>query len=357
MKKCRGARKEKKMSEKKLFYLDVDEIIPDPNQPRRTFDEDEVAALSVTIESQGQINPIEINGDNRIVTGEIRWRAVKKAVENNPTKPEIRLVKCIKWSGTPEKRYERQVIENLHHHSLTEQDRDAALVKLWEGGQYPTHEQLGKAVGLTRQAIDNILRAYEFRKQTGNKLAASVSNRSIIDTEGLENKTREKILTAVSEDKVMGKDVRDLKKIAQASPELLEKALEGNISVERAVQAAETVTKIESRGVILSGDQKQRLADQVAKDEKIIEEYEEDVLDKVLKGMTAKPSTSTGSGISEPIGRLSPVNNMISVKDEINDNFRRYIGNCDVKERAWAKRIMVEIRDSIDELIELVADD
>ena len=357
MKYCRGTRKEKKMSEKKLFYLDVDEIIPDPNQPRQTFDEDEVAALSVTIESQGQINPIEINGDNRIVTGEIRWRAVRKAVENNPTKPELRLVKCTKWHGTPEKRFERQVIENLHHHQLTENDRNKAIVKLWGSGDYPTHQQLGKKVGLSEASIDNILRANEFRKSTGGTLAARVSNRNIIDTEGLEQDTREKILSAVASDKVMSKDIRELKKIAQASPELLEKALEGDISVERAVQAAETVTKIESRGIALSGDQKQRLADQVAKDEKLIESYEEEVLEKVRKTMTAKPSTSTGGGISEPIGRLSPVNNIISVKDEINDNFRRYIGNCDVKERAWAKRIMVEIRDSIDGLIELVADD
>ena len=347
----------KKMSEKNIFYLDVDKIIPDPNQPRQTFDEEEVNSTALTLLSQGQINPVEVNGKNTLVTGEIRWRAVKKNVELYPDKPELRRVKCTRWSGTPEKRFERQVIENLHHNALVDIDRDKAVVKLWETGNYPNQASLGKSLGLNQKTISDILIASKFRVDAGGSVAATISNRAIMDTEGLEQETREKILTSLAEGKIKSQDIREVKKIAQASPELLKKALEGDISVERAVQAAETVTKIESRGVSLSGAQKQRLADQVAQDEKIIESYEEEVLAKVHKAMTTKPSTSSGSGISEPIGRLSPVNNIIAVKDEITDNFRRYIGNCDMKERTWAKKIMEEIRESIDELIELVNDD
>ena len=345
------------MSEKEVFYLDVDELKPDPNQPRRYFDEKEINSTALTIEKQGLINPIEVNGDNRIVTGEIRWRATLKAVEMNPDKPELRRVKCIKWKGTPAQRFERQVIENLHHHALTEIDRDAAIVKLWEGGEYPTHESLGKAVGLTRESIKNILLANEFRKTTTKKVAATISNRAIIDTDGLEHETREKILTGVSEGKIKSSDIREVRKIAQASEELLQKVADGEISVERATQAAETITKIEQRGgVTLSSDQKQRLANKVAEDERLIEKYEEDVLARVYTATTA-PKTGGGSGVSEPIGRSSPVNNIIRVKDEIKDNFQRYLGNCDMNERTWARRILTEIKTEIDSLLELISDE
>jgi len=67
------------MTEKTVVMMDVNLIKPDPDQPRKTFNEDDIVATAFTIESQGLINPIEIDENNMIVTGEIRWRASKLA--------------------------------------------------------------------------------------------------------------------------------------------------------------------------------------------------------------------------------------------------------------------------------------
>jgi ParB family transcriptional regulator, chromosome partitioning protein len=343
------------MSGKLVFYLDVDEIKPDPNQPRQTIDPDDVASTALTIEKQGQINPIEINGGNMIVTGEVRWRAVRKAAEMNPDNPDMRLVKCVRWSGSTSKRFERQVVENLHHHDLTEGDMENAIVKLWETGEYPTMGDLAKSVGLTRSRISSMLEANIFRQKQPSMSAAGISTRAISDTAGLDDETRVKILNSVAEGEVLGKDVRDLKKIAQSGSELLEKALEGSISVERALEGAETVKKIEAKGVALSTTQKQNLANKMAEDEKLIEKYEDEVLQRVQRTITTPPSPR--ENISEPIGRSSPVNSMITVRDTIRDNFQRHIGNCDMSERAWARRILVDIQKDVNDLLALISDD
>lgn len=343
------------MSEKEeVFYLDVDEIEPDPDQPRKTFEEEDVTDTAFTILTQGQINPIEVNGGNRIVTGEIRWRAIKKAVENNPDMPELRKVKCIYWTGEDTERFERQVVENLHHHALTEQDQEAAIIKLWKSGNYPTMDALGKSVGLSRQRIGEILEAGEFRDKNPT-LPGGVSTRAIRDTRGIEDETRTKILTAVAEEKVLAKDVFELKKIAQASEDLLDKALNKEVSVKRATEVAETVEKIQEKGVELSRDQKRNLAQKVSEDETLLKKYEDEVLHRVQKVMTT-PKVEREAP-SEPIGRQSPVRKMIDVKDEIQGNFRRYLGNCNSSERRWALRTLKEIKQEIDILIELISDD
>src|SRR3990172_281491 len=58
----------------------INKIKPDPNQPRRTFNEEKMKALEASIKADGfrLQYPIIINGGNIIVDGERRWRAAKK---------------------------------------------------------------------------------------------------------------------------------------------------------------------------------------------------------------------------------------------------------------------------------------
>jgi len=338
-----------------VFYLDVDEITPDSEQPRRNFNEDDIASTAFTIESQGIINPIEVSEDNVIVTGEIRWRAVQKAVENNPDKPELRLVKCTRWGGTAEQRFERQVIENLHHHQLSDRDRENAIVKLWKTGQYPTRSQLAKAVGLDQSRIGQILEANNFREEAPElESLQSISTADITDTRGIEEKNKRiKLLKAVSDGVIKSRDLSEVVKIAKTSGALLDKVLENKIPLARATQASETMKQIAEQGVSLTDDQKQNLADKVAEDETLLDKYKSAVLEKVRQVATApKPTERTQA----PIGRESPVNKMITVKDEVLSHYRIYLGNCDINERRWAKKVMIETRDELDLLIEMIRD-
>jgi len=63
--------------------IEVGRIIPDPGQPRKTFDEDELALLAASIETHGQRVPIVVRWDAPadrfvIIDGERRWRAAQR---------------------------------------------------------------------------------------------------------------------------------------------------------------------------------------------------------------------------------------------------------------------------------------
>ena len=332
------------INKKEVILMDIDKIRRDPEQPRTEFSEEDIASTAFTIESQGIINPIEVDENFMIVTGEIRYRAAKLA--------GLKQVPVVVWRNGTHKRFERQVVENMHQHQLSDRDRENAIVKLWKTGQYPTHEQLGKAVGLSRQRINSIIEANEFRDKS-EMLAASISTRAINETSGLDEKQRVKILKKVSEGKIDAQQIREVKKIAQTSDALLDKVLDNKIPLQRATEAAETMNKIADQGVALTNDQKQNLADKVAEDENLLDKYKSAVLEKVRQVATSPKQPR----ITEPIGRTSPVQHMIKTKDEVMDRYRVYLGNCDANERLWAKRIMTETRDELSLLIEMIQDD
>lgn len=329
----------------KVFLVDVDAIKPDPNQPRKTFAEEDIAATAFTMEKQGVINPIEVDENNKIVTGEIRWKAAIKA--------GLKQIPCILWTDGSKKRFERQVVENLHHHELSDKEREDAIVKLWETEEYPTQAQLGKAVGLNPSRITQILAAYRFRMENPEIQQLNLSTRTIDDTKILDSSQRIKILKAVSEEKIKASDIREVAKIAKSSESLLDKTIGGSIDLKRAIETADTLEDIEEK-VDLTDDQKNRLVLKVEEDEKILDKYKEDVLERVKQIMTI-PKREAPT-IVEPIGRTSPVRKIIAVKDEVLDNFRRYLGNCNYDERQWALRILTEIKKEIDELVELLTE-
>jgi len=99
----------------------VDSIRPDPGQPRKFFSDKLVQEMGKSILTEGIINPIEVDGDNMIVTGETRWRAAKAAgLMEVP-------VKVVDPGKT---RFLRQVIENVHHNTMTAMETAEAIHKL-----------------------------------------------------------------------------------------------------------------------------------------------------------------------------------------------------------------------------------
>ena len=62
-----------------IIEKNIDEIYPDPNQPRKTFHKPYLDGLAGSIKTEGLINPIEIDSTGKIITGEQRWRACKLA--------------------------------------------------------------------------------------------------------------------------------------------------------------------------------------------------------------------------------------------------------------------------------------
>jgi len=332
------------VNKKEVILVDIEKIRRDPNQPRTEFSDEDIASTAFTIESQGIINPIEVDEHGMIVTGEIRFRAAQMA--------GLKQVPVVVWRNGSHKRFERQVVENMHQHHLSDRDRENAIVKLWKTGQYPTRQQLGKAVGLDPSRIGRILEAADFR-ESAPELAQSqsISTRDISSTTGVENvEQRKRILQSVEKGRIKSSDLDEIVKIAKSSDALLDKVLENKIPLQRATETAETINEIAKRGIALTQEQQENLADKVAEDEQLLEKYKDAVLEKVKQVAT----TPKQPRITEPIGRTSPVQKMIAVKDEVLDKYRIYLGNCDRNERRWAYRIMTETRDELNILIEMV---
>lgn len=66
----------------RLADLNVNEVRPDPNNPRKIFDEDELIALADSIKQNGLLQPIlvrKVANEFHIIAGERRWRATKLA--------------------------------------------------------------------------------------------------------------------------------------------------------------------------------------------------------------------------------------------------------------------------------------
>lgn len=105
-----------------ISEIEIDKIKPDPNQPRKTIGDEDLWEMACSIISQGVINPIEIDKDFVIVTGERRWRAAKLA--GLKTVP----VKVIDVGKN--ERILRQLQENIHQKTMAPLDMALALDKI-----------------------------------------------------------------------------------------------------------------------------------------------------------------------------------------------------------------------------------
>ena len=131
----------------------IKDIKPNPNQPRRNFDEKSLEELSLSIKSKGVITPITLRkvGKNfEIIAGERRWRAAKKAniksipayiinVKNNSEMMEVALIENIQ-------REDLNAIEEAEGYAIL--NREHGL----------SHDDIAKTIGKKRTTISNSLR-------------------------------------------------------------------------------------------------------------------------------------------------------------------------------------------------------
>lgn len=136
-----------------LRHIKLSEIAADPDQPRRTFDDDALEELTVSIKEHGVLQPIVVtpkSGGYQIVAGERRFRAAKKAgLEKIPA-----LVRTL----TNQHKLEISLIENLQRRDLNVMETATAYLKLRDQFNL-TLEQIGHRVGgKAVSSISNTLR-------------------------------------------------------------------------------------------------------------------------------------------------------------------------------------------------------
>jgi ParB family chromosome partitioning protein len=138
--------------------LPIDRIHPNPDQPRRRFDEDELARLAESIGRHGVLQPVvvrERDGDYELVVGERRWRAARLA--GRRTLPAV-----VKDVATPDL-LELALVENVQRHDLNPIELALAFRTLVDGGA--TQEQVGERLGLDRSTVANHLRMLELPRE------------------------------------------------------------------------------------------------------------------------------------------------------------------------------------------------
>lgn len=136
-----------------ISEIELDLINPNPDQPRRTFDEEALEELSMSIRELGIIQPLSLrklnDGTYQIIAGERRWRASKMA--GLTTVPAyVRTVSDAEVT-------EMALIENIQREDLNAIEVALAFKKLID--QYNlTQDRLSERVGKKRATIANHLR-------------------------------------------------------------------------------------------------------------------------------------------------------------------------------------------------------
>ncbi len=132
--------------------ISIELIVPNPNQPRKNFDEKALKELAQSIKTHGIIQPITVAKDGAryiIVAGERRWRASKLA--------GLKTIPCIVKDYTARQISEVSIIENLQREDLNPIESARAIRQLIDQFDL-TQEVVADRIGKSRPAVANTLR-------------------------------------------------------------------------------------------------------------------------------------------------------------------------------------------------------
>jgi len=136
-----------------VSYINLSDIKPNPDQPRRDFNNTSLAELSKSIKEKGIITPITVRESNKgyeIIAGERRWRAAKKAkLKSIPA--------YILNIGDEAEMMEVALIENIQREDLNPIEEAEGYAVL--NSKYSlSHDSIAKTIGKKRTTISNALR-------------------------------------------------------------------------------------------------------------------------------------------------------------------------------------------------------
>ncbi len=143
-----------------LSEIELSKITPNPNQPRREFDEDAINELADSIRALGIIQPITVrqNADNTymIIAGERRWRASQIA--------GLTTIPAYIVTVEDENVMEMALVENIQREDLNAIEIALAYQHLAEETGM-TQEKISKRVGKSRTAVTNYMRLLKLPAQ------------------------------------------------------------------------------------------------------------------------------------------------------------------------------------------------
>lgn len=193
-----------------VLTLNINDIEPNRDQPRKDFDDDSVNELADSIKQHGLIQPIVVaplsNGRYSIVAGERRWRACRIAGLTD--------VPVIIKDAAKQELMEIALIENLQREDLNPVEEAFGYRSLIEAFGL-TQEEVALRMGKSRTAVTNALRLLNLNEDELSALRSGTITaghaRTLITVDDAE--LRQKMLLMAQN----GASVRELEKIAKLS--------------------------------------------------------------------------------------------------------------------------------------------
>jgi ParB family chromosome partitioning protein len=183
----------------------VASIAPNPDQPRRHFDEAALAELADSLRSRGVLQPLVVRAHGsgyQIVAGERRWRAAQKA--------QLHEVPVLIREFDDNVTLEVAIIENIQRQDLNAIEEAEAYQRLINEFGH-TQDALGKIVHKSRSHVANLLRLLDLPAPVREKVASGALSmghaRALVSAPDAESLADEIITRGLS--------VRDAEKLAR----------------------------------------------------------------------------------------------------------------------------------------------
>ena len=235
--------------------LPIYKVEPNPHQPRRDFDEEELQALADSIAEHGIIQPLTVrelnSGYYQIIAGERRWRAARLA--------NLSEVPVIIIEADDKKVMELALIENLQRQDLNPVEEALGYQTLMEDHGL-TQDDAAKRVGKSRPAVANALRLLNLNPEVLDKVRTGELTaghaRAILTV-----KSEKKQLAAAQKIAALGLSVRQAellcRNMAKETPEPKEEP--ATLKIDYVAECEKQLSKHLGRGVkIVNGKRKGR---------------------------------------------------------------------------------------------------
>lgn len=202
------------------MMVPVEQVRPNPDQPRRTFAEDALQELAASVAEKGIIQPLIVrqapgNPDMfEIVAGERRWRAAQIA--------QLHEIPVLLREYNDTEVLEVAIIENIQRADLNPIDEAAGYRLLMDRFGH-TQEQLAMALGKSRSHIANLMRLLGLPEEVQQYLVSGALSaghaRALIGNDRAGTIAREAIQRKLS--------VRDVEKLVKKGPALKRRPIPG----------------------------------------------------------------------------------------------------------------------------------
>ena len=184
-------------SKDSLLQVSTEQIVPNPQQPRKHFDQKSLNELAHSISTQGIIQPLvvrrhpEFPNKFELVAGERRWRALKQI--------DVTQVPVVLRNVSDNEILEVSILENIQRENLTVIEEAQSYFDLLQVHGY-TQEELANKLGRDRSTIANMLRLLQLPSalkndlETGRITAGHARSILSLPNEGLQLEIRKSLL-------------------------------------------------------------------------------------------------------------------------------------------------------------------